>query len=391
MPLRKRRLLTAGLVLLALAIGVIFFVVPGAVEAGRNRSLSSGPYPASPRASALHASLVIADLHADSLLWDRDLLERGTRGQVDVPRLIEGNVALQVFTIVTKTPHSMNIEHNDATSDDVTKLVIVERWPIRTWDSLLERALYQAHKLDDVAARSSGKLTVIHSATELDAYLTRRKTAPRITAGMLGIEGAHALEGDVANVDRVFDAGVRMMAPTHFFDNDIGGSAHGLAKTGLTELGKAMIARMEAKKMIVDLAHASARTIDDVLAIATRPVVVSHTGVRGTCDNNRNLTDAQLLGIARTGGLVGIGYWETASCGRDAAAIARAIRYTANVIGVEHVALGSDFDGSVTTPFDAAGVVEITDTLMTAGFDDSDVARIMGGNTIRFLLANLPP
>lgn len=390
MKVRKRQWLAALLVVIAIAAVVIFFVVPGRVEAGRNRTYAPPPYPASARAIALHASLSIADLHADSLLWDRDLLVRGTRGHVDVPRLIEGNVTLQTFTIVTKTPHAMNIENNDASSDDITKLAIVQRWPIRTWRSLLERALYQAHKLDEYAERSHGQLTVIHSARELEVYLERRKVDPHVTAGMLGVEGAHALDGDVANVDRLFDAGVRMMAPTHFFDNDIGGSAHGVAKGGLTELGKAMIRRMEEKNMIVDLAHASAKTIDDVLAMATRPVLVSHTGVRGTCDNNRNLTDEQLSGIAKAGGLLGIGYWETANCGHDAAAIARAIRYVADLVGIEHVGLGSDFDGSTTTPFDVTGIVQITDALLAAGFTDAEIGKIMGGNALNFLLAILP-
>ena len=92
-----------------------------------------------------------------------------------------------------------------------------------------------------------------------------------------------------------------MMAPTHFFDTEIGGSAHGVSRSGLTPLGREWVARMEAKKMVIDLAHASPATLDDVLKIATRPVVVSHTGVRGTCDNERNLSDAQLRGIYASG------------------------------------------------------------------------------------------
>ena len=181
-----------------------------------------------------------------------------------------------------------------------------------------------------------------------------------------------------------------MMAPTHFFDNDIGGSAHGVAKGGLTDKGREMIRRMEAKKMIVDVAHASPRTIDDVLAIATRPVVVSHTGVKGTCDNTRNLSDDQLKAIAQTGGVIGIGFWDTAVCGTDAKAIAKALRYTADLVGVDHVALGSDNDGAVTAPFDITGVVEITDALMQEGFNDEDIAKIMGGNTLRVLKELLP-
>ncbi len=94
--------------------------------------------------------------------------------------------------------------------------------------------------------------------------------------------------------------------------------------------------------MLIDLAHASPATLLDVTAIATKPVIVSHTGVKGTCNNARNLSDDELRAVARTGGVVGIGYWETAVCGRDARAVARAIQYTAKVIGMEHVALGGE-------------------------------------------------
>src|SRR5581483_6032277 len=213
---------------------------------------------------------------------------------------------------------------------------------------------------------------------------------PQITAGFLGIEGAHVLEGDPANVDVMFDAGFRMMSPTHFFDNEIGGSAHGVNKGGLTATGREVIRRMEAKKMLVDLAHASPRTIDDVLGMATRPVVVSHSGVKGTCDNTRNLSDEHLKGIARTGGIIGIGYWEAATCGRDARAIARAIRHAVNVAGIEHVGLGSDFDGAVVEPFDTTGLVQITDALLVEGFSEQEIALIMGGNALRLLKENLP-
>ena len=301
-------------------------------------------------------------------------------------------MALQAFTVVTKTPYvwKMNIERNDDQTDNIKILAIAERWPTATWGSLTERALYQANKLRDASARSGGKFTLITSSAELSSYLDRRITDPHITAGFLGIEGAHALDGNLDNIDRLFDAGFRMMAPTHFFDNDIGGSAHGVEKGGLTDKGKEMIRRMESKRMIVDVAHASAKTIDDVLAIATRPVFVSHSGVRGTCDNQRNLSDDQLKGIARTGGVIGIGYWDTAVCGTDAQAIAKAIRYAASLVGVDHVGLGSDFDGAVKTPFDTTGLVQITDALIAEGFTDEEIGKIMGRNVLRLLIQNLP-
>jgi microsomal dipeptidase-like Zn-dependent dipeptidase len=397
-PRRQRGAsLPAILAVTAVALGLValagfFLVAPGWADASLN-AVRTDPAPApgvSERARALHASLVIADLHADTLLWDRDPLARGRRGHVDLPRLREGNVAVQMFTIVTQVPRGMNITSNRAQGDLITPLVIAQRWPPATWFDLTERARHQARRLEDATRRSGGRLVMLRSAADLSAFLVRRAREPGVVGALLGVEGMQALEGDPENVGRLFDAGVRMMAPTHFTDNAMAGSAHGESKGGLTPLGRAVIRRMEARRMLVDLAHASPATIDDVLAMATRPLVVSHTGVRGTCDNARNLDDRQLAGIARTGGLVAIGYWPTAVCGDEARASARAIRYAADRIGVAHVALGSDFDGAITAPFDASGLVQLTDALLAEGFGDDDIAAIMGGNTVRLLARVLP-
>ncbi|HEV7893437.1 MAG TPA: dipeptidase [Pyrinomonadaceae bacterium] len=386
----KRKLRVVLILVVLLGALAFFFVVPAAYEMFANRVRKGAPYAASERARVLHRGLFVADMHADTLLWDRDLLARASRGHVDLPRLQEGGVALQFFTVVSKTPFRSNYESNTERANAITLLGIAERWPARTWTSLKERALYQAHKLDDAAARSGGRLTVLRNASDLASFIERRKSDAQAVAGLLGIEGAYVLDGDVNNVDALFDAGFRMMAPTHFFDNEWGGSAHGAEKTGLTDRGREMIRRMESRGMLVDLAHASPRTIDDVLAIATRPVVVSHTGLRGVCDNQRNLTDEHARRIAATGGVIGIGFWDAATCGEDARAAARSMRYAANLVGVEHVALGSDFDGAVTEPFDATGVVEITQALIDEGFSDEEVALIMGGNVRRLLSETLP-
>ena len=386
----KRKLPLIILLFVGLGALAFFYVLPPAFEQFMNRARKGPPYAASDRARALHSRLFVADMHADSLLWDRDLLERSSRGHVDIPRLREGGVALQFFTVVSKTPFFSNYESNAEHANAITTLAVAERWPARTWASLKERALYQQQKLDDAAARSGGSFAVIRSAADLARFVERRKSDAHAVAGLLGIEGAYVLDGDVRNVDVLFDAGFRMMAPTHFFDNEWGGSAHGVEKTGLTDKGREMIRRMESRGMLVDVAHASPRTIDDVLAIATRPVVVSHTGVRGVCDNRRNLSDEQARRIAATGGVIGIGFWEAATCGVDARAAARSMRYAANLVGVEHVALGSDFDGTVTEPFDTTGEVEITQALLDEGFSDDEVALIMGGNVLRLLSETLP-
>ena len=381
------------LALLALVVAVFMFA-PGAVERHYN-TVPPGPHPPpSPRAIALHRRLTIVDLHADSLLWARDLGQRSTRGHVDVPRLIEGNVAIEAFTVVTKSPRGLNNQRNDDRSDMITALAVVERWPPRTWTSLRERALYQARKLQETAERSDGRLTLLRTRGDVTRYLERRRAQPAITAGLLGLEGAHALEGDLASVDTLFEAGFRMIAPTHFFDTEWAGSAHGVTKGGLTDRGRELVRRLEQRHILLDLAHASPRTIADAVAMARRPVVVSHTGVKGTCDNIRNLSDDELRGVAGTGGLIGIGFWGPkgagAVCGDDAAAVARAIRYAVGIAGIDHIALGSDWDGTVPAPFDAAGTAELTDALLTAGFGETDIEKIMGGNAVRLLSTALP-
>ena len=385
-----RKWVAIWIAILLIAAGGFFLIVPAQVGQRMNQTIQGSRAAVSERARALHRTLFVADLHADTLLWSRDLLDRGSWGHVDLPRLIEGNVAWQNFTVVTKTPRGMNIENNDAGSDNITLLAIAERWPIATWNSLLERALYQARRLHEAAARSNGQLMVIRTKEDVRTFLERRKSNPTLVAGMLGLEGSHALEGQAANLDRLYDAGYRMIGITHFFDNEMGGSAHGSTKPGLTPEGRELVKKLQAKNVFIDLAHASPKVIDEVLAMATRPVIVSHTGVKGTCDNTRNLSDEQLKGIARTGGIVGIGYWDTAVCGRDAQAIARAIKYTVDLIGPERVALGSDYDGAVEAPFDTAGLAQITEALLKEGLSEGQIRLVMGENALRIFQYYLP-
>ena len=388
----KKLLKLLSVIISFLVIGFVIFFFgfrPAYVKKKRSPVVGKPPYQVSDQAKMLHEKIFVADLHADSLLWNRDILEDSPIAQVDLPKLQRGNVALQAFTVVTKTPRNLNIERNTDETDNIFWLSLAQKLPLENLSSLTKRALYQAKRLNEYGERSGGKLVLIRSKTDLKNFLERRKTE-NIVGGWLGIEGAHALDGKLENIDILFDAGFRMMSPTHFFDNDIAGSAHGVEKYGLTEKGKEMIRRMEAKKMLVDVSHASPKTIDDILAMATKPVVVSHSGVKGTCDNQRNLSDDQLKAIAKTGGIVGIGFWDTAVCGEDAKSIAKAIRYAADIIGADHIALGSDFDGSVKVPFDTSGEALITEALLNENFSENDIAAIMGGNILRLLSTNLP-
>ncbi|MGG6296893.1 dipeptidase [Leptolyngbya sp. AN02str] len=339
---------------------------------------------------ALHQSLTIADLHADSLLWGRDLSKFATYGHVDIPRLLQGNVALQMFTVVTKVPTPLRLEGNSDRSDNITKLAILQRWPISSWFSLKQRALHQAKKLQALERKTSGQFRLIKTQQDLNQYLAQRQQNSSITAGILGLEGAQALEGRIDNVDQLYDAGFRMIGLAHFFDTEVSGSAHGENRGGLTPFGLEALKRMENLGLVIDLAHASSQAFDEVIQHTHHPVLVSHTGVQGTCENARNLSDRQLQQIAQTGGVIGIGFWETAVCGDDVGAIVRAIRYVVDQVGIDHVALGSDFDGAVRVPLDASQLHYITQALQQEGFNEPEIRKIMGDNVISLLQQLLP-
>jgi len=376
-----------ALVILAIRF---FTVTPGRIESSQNRVVPV-PLGITPAAQQLQATLDVADVHADSLLWKRDLLERSDRGHVDLPRLIEGRYALQVFSSVTKSPKGQNYDSNGADSDTIASLVVIDLQPPRTWRSLLQRSLWHAEKLRDFAENSGGRLRLIRTQSDIDGLLADRRSGTQVVGDMLSIEGLHDLEGDIANLDVLHAAGFRMAGFAHFFDNDVSGSMHGREKAGLTPLGRQAVLRMESLGMIVDVAHASHTAIAEVLAMAKRPVVSSHGGVQATCKVNRNLTDDEIRGIARTGGVVGIGYWNGAICSTRPRDAARAIAYVRDLVGIDHVGLGSDFDGATTTAFDASQVVAITQALLDGGFSPTDISKVMSGNVLRVLHAGIAP
>jgi membrane dipeptidase len=385
--MRKGGLIALALVVLVAA--AFLAIAPGRIEAGFNKVDGKPLIPISAEARALHKTLTIVDLHSDTLMWDRDLLARGSRGHEDLPRMQAGNVALQVFSSVTKTPTGQNYGANGADSDNITGLVIAQLQPVRTWGSLLQRSLYHAEKLDRAAEASGGRLRAIRSAADLDGLLARRAIKGRGTGALFSVEGLHNLEGDLRNLDRLHRAGMRMAGLTHFFDNGLAGSMHGLRKGGLTAKGREAIRRMEAFGIIVDIAHCSHACVAEILTMARRPVVSSHGGVQATCKVNRNLTDEEIRGVARTGGVVGIGYWEGAVCSTDPRATARAIKHVRDLVGIEHTALGSDYDGATTVRFDTSQLVQVTQALLDEGFTHEEIRAVMGENALRVIRAGI--
>jgi membrane dipeptidase len=366
-------------------------IVPTVIEKGNNQVKNLPPYEVSDEALTLFNSLeFVADLHCDALLWGRDLTKKSDYGHVDFPRMQEGNVALQVFTIVSKSPKGQNMEVNSADApDNITLLNIAQGRPISNWFSLMNRTLYQSKKLEGFGNNFDDRFIFIKSKDDLNKLIEARKTNKKVIGGLLGIEGAHALEGKLENLEKAYEAGVRLIGPMHFFDNEMGGSAHGMSGDGLTDFGKQVIKRMNELHMIIDLAHVSPKMYDDILEYSEKPVMVSHTGIRAVINSPRNLSDEQIKKLAAKGGIVGIAFFDMVVGEDEIKGIVASMKRVKNLVGVKHVALGSDYDGSVAVPFDITGFPIIVEALLQEGFSEDEIRAIMGENVKRFLLENL--
>lgn len=380
-----------GLGLLALGVVLGFVFGPAQLERSMNKVQAHSDYPISKQALKLHDSLTIGDWHADSALWKRDLAVQSARGHVDIPRLQKGNVALQMFTTVTKSPSGQNYEKNETSArDNITSLALVQLWPVSTWSSLTARAVFQAQKITELAQREPDSFRLIRSQSELAQLLDDRRQNTKLVGGLIGTEGSHALDGKLENIELLFDSGFRMMSLQHFFDNKLGSSLHGTSQSGLSDFGRQAVTEMQRLSIIVDVAHSSEGVVNDVLEMSSRGLVVSHTGFKGYCDSPRNISDNLMQKIAIAGGLIAVGYWDGAICGTSPKQIAGAILYGIKLVGVEHIALGSDFDGSVTTALDTSELVAITQALLDLGVDESDIRKVMGANMQQFLAEQLP-
>ena len=382
------------LILLACSICVFligfFFILPVGVDYKVNSVFPRASQLRSVAIPELHQSLFIADLHADTLLWDRPLLKTSAWGHVDLPRLQKGHVALQAFSVVTKTAMFPNVNKNSNSDAGTLALSVSQRWPLKTWTHLSERALYQAARLKEAVAQSNGQLRLILNHEDLMRFREDWQRNPQLVGAWLTMEGAHALEGDLSFLDRLYQEGFRMIGPAHLFDNEWSGSQSGVEKYGLTELGKKWVVEMNRRKMIIDPAHLSAKAFDEVLELSQRPPLVSHTGVQAVCNIPRNLSEAQIKKVAAKGGLIGVGLWKEVLCGEDLSRVVQSIRHICQIVGCKYVALGSDWDGCVSTATDAEHIGWLTAALVSEGFSEHEIQGIMGENAFQFLLENLP-
>ncbi|MEI6873942.1 MAG: dipeptidase [Spirochaetota bacterium] len=327
-------------------------------------------------AQEFHDSLVVVDGHCDSVLdliglsftkqgsAPRDFFERGAYGHLDLPRMVEGNVACQIFALFT----------ND-------KLVNEAR--PHTW-RLLEA-------MEGVFARDAGIVQAKKAGDILEARVAGKR------AGMLSIEGGEAIGESLDELRAFYDRGVRLMGLTWNRRNAIGrGAGTGTPEDGtggLTDFGRRVVHEMERLGMVVDASHLSDEALDDLLAIAERPVIASHSNCRALVPHRRNLTDEQAERIAATGGLIGLTF-AGIFVDPDPAKVTKLrvlehLDRLISVVGPEHVGLGSDFDGYTDTygiAFSSPSELPwITEALLSRGHRPEAIAQIMGGNWLRVL------
>lgn len=382
------------------------------------------PPPAGPAAVGFHRSLLVADLHADTLLWRRGLVARNPDGQVDLRRMAEGNLGLQVFSMPTRVPTGSGDCIHGGNLDPAPLLAMINGWPPATWGSAFERAVYQARMLRRTMPATIEGRTIVPTFIEVEHDLLRWLETRRGDAGfgrhhvalLLGLEGAHAFdEPDGQQFETLYRLGLRMVAPTHRFDNEYGGSSEGCEAGPLTPKGRRLIELAIERRMVVDLAHASHPAFEEAVSILTKarhPAVVSHSGLQSYLDGlgrhggHRANTDRELVRLARTGGVFGVGFWPAAVGQAKVDNIVNTILRALEVLreeenvsrkdggfhavkrASEHVALGSDWDGAVKVAIDPADLAAITERLL-ARLDEVDVANIMGLNTCRVIVQSL--
>jgi membrane dipeptidase len=326
--------------------------------------------------------VIIADGHADSLMWNRDLNQASSEGHVDFPRLQQAGVRLQCFTVVTRGFPFIG---------GFPLFAAYRGWPAQARRGEWARATWQIDRLAEFCRRSGGQVSIATSAAALEENLGDPRSQ-RISA-VIGIEGAHALEGQVARVRDLHARGVRFMSLTHLDNNELGGSSFPfMGNRGLTQLGRDVLNAMVEVGMSIDLAHASVRTLDDVFSHSKARFFCSHTGVYGVAPTWRNLTDSSLRKIADRGGVAAIIFATIYLGGEELLDVVRHIEHAVHVMGEDGVALGSDFDGMIPLPRgmrDVRDLPQLAEALRKRGHPEARVEKILGGNFRRFFRETL--
>ena len=313
----------------------------------------------------LHRDAIVFDGHCDTLLSavqdKRPLAERCEQGHADLPRFREGGVTAQILALFAR-PFALG-------------------GTAPTWEALrLLDAFFQA-------LETSPDLIQATCAADV-----RRARAEGCLGGIIGLEGAEALRGDLGVLRCLYRLGLRNLGLTWSLRNEAADGV-GEARTGggLTEFGVRLVKEANRLGIMVDIAHLAPAGVRDVLALSEAPVVASHANARAVCDHPRNLTDEQLEALAAKGGVVGVTFVPSfVAAERERQSVEGLLDHVDHIVhtvGVDHVGLGSDFDGYDSAQLigmpDVTGLPAITAGLLARGYSEESVRKILGGNWLR--------
>lgn len=279
---------------------------------------------------------------------------------IDIPRAVEGglNITGQGVVVHPKRPHRCFM-----------------------------RGYQMITRINKGITRNSGSMGLALNASEARDIVASGKIAV-----FIGIEGAHILSGDLDNLEHLYAKGARYLILGHFSENDAIYSSNDVANAdkGMKPFGRDLVRELERMKIMVDLAHVAPGCFRDAIKMVTKPVIISHIGIAAVHKHWRNLTDDQLRMVAETGGVIGImfqphflcdNFW---SCSMDT--LVAHIEHCMEVAGEDHVALGSDYDGMITTPEgleDVTGLPRLTQRLLDRGHSRETVKKFLGENFMR--------
>lgn len=318
-------------------------------------------------AKALHERILALDSHCDTPMFFEQKIQFHTRDPkilVDLHKMSEGRL-------------------------DATIMVAYLKQLERTDEALLAATAKADRILNEIEAMVHANCSYVDIAYAPEDLLRLKREGKK--AIMLGIENGYAIGKDLSNVERFRRRGVVYMTLCHNGDNDICDSARGESEHGgLSDFGREVVREMNRTGMMVDLSHASEKSFYDALEISEAPIVCSHSSCRALCDHPRNLTDEQMKALAHRGGVMQVCLYGGFLRKEEPATILDAVEHLnhmVNVMGIDQVGIGTDFDGDggICGCASASELINLTRRLLSERYSESDIRKIWGGNFLRVM------